>query len=84
MLKSKIIRLDIQGIKRVMDVGGPPAQRAAVKISKKAINHKSAKDKLINKPNKLAKQPRHTLRSQHSAHLDSSSPESSDAKLGSK
>jgi hypothetical protein len=39
MVKSKIIRLDPQGIKRVMDVGGPSALHAAVKISKKAIKH---------------------------------------------
>jgi hypothetical protein len=72
------IQLDPQGIKRVMDVDGPSALHAAVKIPKKAIKHKSDKDKLINKPTKLTKQPRHTLRSPQSVDPDSSSPENSE------
>jgi hypothetical protein len=83
MVKAEIIRLDPQGTKRVMDVGGPSALPAAVKISKKAMKHKYDKDKLINKPTKLTKHPRHTLRSPQSVDPDSSSPENSDAELGS-
>jgi hypothetical protein len=66
-----------------MDVGGLSALNAAMKISKKAIKHKSDKDKLMNKPTKLIKQPRHNLRSPQSADPNSSSPENSDAELGS-
>jgi hypothetical protein len=82
MVKSKIIRLDPQGTKRVMDVGGSSALHAAVKISKKTIKHKPDKDKPINIPTKLTKQSRHTLRSPQSVDPDSSSPENSDAELG--
>jgi hypothetical protein len=66
-----------------MVIGGPSALHAAVKISKKAIKHKSDRDKLINKPTKLTKLTRHNLRSPQSVDPDSSSPENADAELGS-
>ncbi|PNF15237.1 hypothetical protein B7P43_G13027 [Cryptotermes secundus] len=45
MVKSKAIRLDPQGVKRVMDVGGPSALNTNVKKPRKVYRNKSDKNK---------------------------------------
>jgi hypothetical protein len=43
MVKSKAIRSDPQGIKRVMDLGGPSALNTSLKIPRKVYKNKSEK-----------------------------------------
>jgi hypothetical protein len=46
MVKAKVIRLEPQGVKRVMDVGGPSALNTTLKTPQKARKNKSNKNKL--------------------------------------
>jgi hypothetical protein len=83
MVKSKVIRLDPQGIKRVMDVGGPSALNTTLKKPQKSVKNKSGKDKLIGKPTTLTKEPKRMLRSPVSVQYDSFSSENSDSEIAS-
>jgi hypothetical protein len=46
-VKSEVIVLDPQGIKRVTDIGGPSALNATLKKPRKVYKHKSDKTKPI-------------------------------------
>jgi hypothetical protein len=81
MVKPKTIILDPQGIKRIMDVGGPPALNMTAKKRRKVPKNKSEINKLIEKPTTLTIKPKHTLRSPVSVELDSFSSEYSDSEM---
>jgi hypothetical protein len=83
MVKAKVIRLEPQGIKRVMDVGGPSALNTTLKTPKKVRKNISDKNKLIGESTILTKEPKHTLRSPVSVESDSSSSENSDSEIAS-
>jgi hypothetical protein len=57
MVKSKVIRLDPQGVKRVMEVGGPSASALVTTLNKlqKTVKTKSNKDKPVGKSSILTK-----------------------------
>jgi hypothetical protein len=83
MVKSKVIRLDPQGIKRVMDVGGLSVLNTTLKKSKKVRKNKSDKNKLRGKSTTLTKEPKHTLLSPVSMETGSSTIDNSDSEMAS-
>ncbi|PNF32199.1 hypothetical protein B7P43_G00735, partial [Cryptotermes secundus] len=83
MVKSKVIRLDPLGIKRVMDVGGPAALNTTIKKPRKVNRNKAEKNKPLEKPTILTIKPKHALRSPVSVESDSASSEYSDSEMAS-
>jgi hypothetical protein len=81
MVKS-VIRLDPQGVKRVMEVGDPSASALVTTLKpQKTVKTKSNKDKPVGKSSILRKQPKHTLRSRRCVESDTSSSENSEPEL---
>jgi hypothetical protein len=83
MVKPKVIRLDPQGVKRVMEVGGPSALNTTLNKRSKIPKNKPETNKLIEKPSKLTIHSKHALRSPVSAELDCFSSEYSDSEMAS-
>jgi hypothetical protein len=82
MVKLKTIRLDPQGIKGVMDIGGPSALNTSLDKPRKVYENKS--DKKTNRKSAiLTKEPRHALRSPVSVKSDIPSSEYSDSEMAS-
>jgi hypothetical protein len=81
MVTSKVIRLDPQGVKRVMEVGGPPALVKTLNKPQKTVKTKSNKDKPVGKSSILTKQLKHTLWSRLRIESDTSSSEHSEPEL---
>jgi hypothetical protein len=80
MVRS-VVRLDLQGITMVMDIGGPSALNTILKKPKNCIKNKSDKDKLIGKSTILTKEPKHMVRFPVNLESDSPSPENSDSEI---
>jgi hypothetical protein len=80
MIKPKVIRLDSQGVNKVMEVGGPSTLNTTINKRRKIPKHKPETNKLIEKPTKLTIHFKHALRSPVSVELDSFSSEYSDQK----
>jgi hypothetical protein len=78
MVKSKVVRLDPQGIKRVMDIGGPSVLNTTLKKPRKVHKNKSDNSKLIGKSTILTKGPKHVLWSPVNVESDSPSSEYSE------
>jgi hypothetical protein len=78
-----VIRLDPQGVKRVMEVGGPSVSVLVIILNKpqKTVKIKSNKDKPVGKSSILTKQPKHTLRSRLRGESDTYSSENSEPEL---
>jgi hypothetical protein len=83
MVKSKVIRLDPRGIKRVMDIGGPSTINISLKKPRKLHKNKSDNTELIGKSAILNKEHKHMLRSPVSVESDSPSYEYSDSEMAS-